>query len=368
MGNTRRTRNLVILVALLAGLALAAVFVKDVRITIQTIAIGLGALGLILLALYSLTLRLPGKWRERGQATLFMLPALLGIFAGLLVPAVKTVISAFFDDDLKKPKYIGFKNFQEIWTDKGNRLVVFTTFTWVIVGTLAVIVFSLAVARFADGIRGEKVVKSLMFVPTCVSLAGAGIIWKFVYASPPIKVGLLSAITRSAHLPTSMGGDGQNLWLTNRGFAGITPPATAPGFNTFLLIIIFIWSLSGVSTVILSAAVKGVPESLIEAAKIDGATNRQAFYKVTLPYIRSTIITVATLTVIAAFKSLDIVQATVGGNAGTSTIANQWYIMYFLQDREGFAAALAVLMFVLVIPFVIWNRRAQSRAEELMAS
>lgn len=113
---------------------------------------------------------------------------------------------------------------------------------------------------------------------------------------------------------------------------------------------------------------KGVPESLIEAAKIDGATNRQAFYKVTLPYIRSTIVTVATLTVIAAFKSYDIVAATIGGNAGTSTIANEWYIKYFLQEREGYASALAVLMFVLVIPFVVLNRRAQRRAEELMAS
>jgi alpha-glucoside transport system permease protein len=367
MGNTRKTRNLIIVGALIVGLALAAVFVRDVRVTLQTIIIGLGSLALILLALYSITLRLPGKWRERGQAILFMFPALLGIFAGLLVPAVKTVISAFYNDDVKKPKFVGFKNFQEIWTDKGNRLVVFTTFTWVIVGTFAVIVFALAVARFADGIRGERVVKSLMFVPTCVSLAGAGIIWKFVYASPPIKVGLLSAVTKAAHLPTSMGGDGQNLWLTNRGFAGITPPATAPGFNTFLLIVIFIWSAAGVATVILSAAIKGVPESLIEAAKIDGATNRQAFYKVSLPYIRSTIITVATLTVIAAFKAFDIVQGTIGGNAGTSTIANQWYIMYFLQDREGFAASLAVLMFVLVIPFVVLNRRAQRRAEELMA-
>jgi alpha-glucoside transport system permease protein len=368
MGKTRRTKNLVIAAALIVGLALAAVFVKDVRITVQTIVLGLGALALILLGLYSLTLRLPGKWRERGQAILFMLPALLAIFAGLVVPAVKTVISAFRNDDLKKPKYIGLKNFKEIWVDKGNRLVVFNTFTWVIVGTFAVIVFSLAVARFADGIRGERVVKSLMFIPTCVSLAGAGIIWKFVYASPPIKVGLLSAVTRTARLPVSMGGDGQHLWLTERGFGGITPPATAPGFNTFLLIVIFIWSGAGVATVILSAAIKGVPESLIEAAKIDGATNRQAFYKVTLPYIRSTIITVATLTVIAAFKAFDIVISTIGGNAGTSTIANQWYIMTFLQDREGFAASLAVLMFILVFPFVVLNRRAQRRAEELMAA
>ncbi len=341
---------------------------KDIFLTLKTIVIGLGVLGLVLLALYALTLKLPGKWRERAQATLFLLPGLFAIFAGLFVPAVKTVYASLRDDGLKKTKFIGLKNFEEIFTDKGNQLVVINTFTWVILGSLAVVVVAITVARFADGIRGERVVKSLMFVPTCVSLAGAGIIWKFVYASPPMKVGLLSALTRTAHLPTSMGGDGQRLWLTERGFGAFTPPKVAPGFNTLLLIIIFIWAGAGVATVILSAAIKGVPESLIEAAKIDGATNRQAFYKVTLPYIRSTIITVTTLTVIAAFKAYDIVAATIGGNAGTSTIANQWYVMYFLQEREGFASALAVLMFVLVIPFVVVNRRAQRRAEELMAA
>lgn len=341
---------------------------KDILLTLKTIVIGLVVIGVVLLALYSLTLKLPGKWRERGQAVIFLFPALFCIFAGLFVPALKTIYASLRNDAPKHTKFIGLKNFGEILTTKDARLVVFTTFTWVIVGTLAVVVLGVTVARFADGIKGEKIVKSLMFVPTCVSLAGAGIIWKFVYASPPTKVGLLSALTKGAHLPTSLGGDGQRLWLTERGIAGITPPATAPGFNTFLIIIIFIWASAGVATVILSAAIKGVPESLIEAAKIDGATNRQAFYKVTLPYIRSTIITVATLTVIAAFKSYDIVAATIGGNAGTSTIANEWYIKYFLQEREGYASALAVVMFVLVIPFVVLNRRAQRRAEELMAS
>jgi alpha-glucoside transport system permease protein len=368
MKNSRRTLTMIGIGLGVVLLGVLAWKVNDIWVTLKTIVIGLGVLAAVLLALYRLTLLLPGKWRERGQATLFLLPGVLAIFVGLLVPAIKTIIASLRDDNPKKTKFIGLKNFGEIVSEKGNRLVVFTTFTWVIVGTIAVVGFSLAVARFADGIRGERVVKSLMFVPTCVSLAGAGIIWKFIYASPPMKVGLLSALTKTAHLPASMGGDGQHLWLTERGFAGITPPATAPGFNTFLLIVIFIWSGAGVATVILSAAIKGVPDTLIEAAKIDGATNRQAFYKVTLPYIRSTIITVATLTVIAAFKSFDIVAATIGGNAGTSTIANQWYVMYFLQDREGFASALAVLMFVLVFPFVVLNRRAQRRAEELMAS
>jgi alpha-glucoside transport system permease protein len=371
MKNIRSRKALVGTVALVAlVLLLVQVTVgipKEIWGTLKTIGIGLGVLALVLTAMYGVTVKLPGRWRERAQAVVFLFPAIFALFAGLFVPALKTIYASLRDDDLRRTKYVGLKNFREIFTSSDARLVVFNTFAWVILGTLAVVILSLTVARFADAIKGERIVKSLLFIPTCVSLAGAGIIWKFVYASPPSKVGLLSAITKAANLPNNMGGDGQQLWLTERGFGGLKPPATAPGFNTLLLIVIFIWASTGVATMILSAAIKGVPESLVEAAKIDGATNRQAFYKVTLPYIRSTIVTVATFTVVAAFKAYDIVAGTIGGNAGTSTIANEWYVKYFLQDREGYSSALAVLMFVLVIPFVVLNRRAQRRAEEMMA-
>ena len=156
--------------------------------------------------------------------------------------------------------------------------------------------------------------------------------------------------------------------LIERGFGGATPPTNAPGFNTLLLIVIFIWASAGFATVIFSAAIKGVPDSLIEAAKVDGATNRVAFYKVTLPYIRATIITVATTTTIAGLKAFAVVAATTGGNFGTSTIANQFYITKFVQGRDGMGSALAVVNFILVIPVVVMNRRAQRRAEEMMAA
>ena len=103
-----------------------------------------------------------------------------------------------------------------------------------------------------------------------------------------------------------------------------------------------------------------MPESLIEAARVDGATKRQAFYKVTLPYIRATIVTVATTTTIGGLKAFDIVAATTGGNFGTSTIANEFYRVYFVQGRTGLGSALAVLIFILVVPVVVMNRRAQA--------
>jgi alpha-glucoside transport system permease protein len=231
----------------------------------------------------------------------------------------------------------------------------------VIVGTAVTLIVGLTVARFADGMRGEKSAKSMIFIPGAISLVGAGIIWRFVYAGPPFKVGLLNAIHKL------FGGNGQKNWLVDRNFGPITPPDTVPGFNTFLLIVIFIWASTGFATVVFSAAMKGVPESLVEAARVDGATKRQAFYKVTLPYIRATIITVATTTTIAGLKAFDIVAATTGGNFGTSTIANDFYRVYFVQSRSGMGSALAVLIFILVVPVVVINRRAQARAEEMMA-
>jgi alpha-glucoside transport system permease protein len=239
----------------------------------------------------------------------------------------------------------------------------------VFVGTIVTVIVALTVARFADGMRGESAAKSAIFIPGAISLVGAGVIWGFVYAGPPFEVGLLNRLSDSIPgVPANAGGNGDRLWLLERGFAGVDPPETLPGFNTYLLIIIFIWASAGVATVIFSAAIKGVPDSLIEAAKVDGATDRQTFYKVTLPYIRSTIVTVATTTTIAGLKAFDIVAATTGGRFGTSTIANEFYVTRFVQGRNGLGSALAVIIFILVVPVVVLNRRSQRRAEEMMGA
>ncbi len=331
------------------------------------VAVGIGGLIAFLGALYWLTKLLPTRWAERGKIFIFLLPASVLLIVGLVVPAIRTIYVSLLDNNSKK--FIGLDNYNEIRKTAGLRLTVINSLTWVIIGTTVTIIVGLVVARFADGMRGEKAAKSAIFIPGAVSLVGAGVIWRFVYAGPPFKVGLLNQVTKVIPgLPVSMGGDGVHNWLIDRGFGGLNPPTNAPGFNTFLLIVIFIWASAGFATVIFSAAIKGVPDSLIEAAKVDGATNRQAFYKVTLPYIRATIIVVATTTTIAGLKAFDIIAATTGGNFGTSTIANQFFVTKFVQGRDGLGSALAVVIFLLVIPVVVLNRRAQRRAEELMAA
>src|SRR5688572_30540081 len=184
--------------------------------------------------LYFLTRYLPGGWRERGQVLVFAGPALFLVFAGLFVPAMRTLWVSFQDDS--GTKFDGFANYREILSGKGTRLILFNSFTWVIGGTLFVVIVGLAIARFADGMRGERVAKSMIFIPAAISLAGAGIIWKFVYAGPPFENGLANQVAKAIPgMPTSLGGEGDKIWLVDRDFGSFTPPATAPGLNTLLL-------------------------------------------------------------------------------------------------------------------------------------
>lgn len=339
----------------------------DVISAFVFITIAIGSLLALLASLYWMASKLPKKWQEGTRSWIFLLPAMFAMIIGLLIPAIRTIYLSLLDDNGKE--FVGLENFKNVFTTQGTRLTVINSVTWVFAGTIVTVIVGLAVARFADGMRVEKAAKSAIFIPGAISLVGAGVIWGFVYSGPPFEVGLLNRLADSVPgVPESMGGNGDRLWLLERGIGSLDPPASAPGFNTFLLIIIFIWASAGFATVIFSAAIKGVPDSLTEAAKVDGATDRQAFYKVTLPYIRSTIITVATTTTIGGLKAFDIVAATTGGRFGTSTLANEFYVTKFVQGRNGLGSALAVMVFILVIPVVVMNRRSERRAAEMMGA
>lgn len=337
----------------------------EVLRALVVVSLSLAILAGFLGVLYAVCERLPKKWQEGARAWVFILPAVAAVTVGLVIPAARTLYLSLFDDD--GVGFVGLDNYLEIFTTKGTRLTVFNSLAWVVVGTTATVIVGLTVARLADGMKIEKAAKTAIFLPGAISLVGTGLIWGFVYAGPPFEVGLLNRITDNVPgVPASAGGSGDRLWLIERGLAGVEPPGASPGFNTFLLIIIFVWASTGFATVILSAAIKGVPREILEAAKVDGATERQAFYLVTVPYIRSTIVTVATVTTISGLKAFDIVAATTGGRFGTSTIANEFYVTRFVQGRNGLGSALAVLIFVLVIPVVLLNRNAQRRSDEMM--
>lgn len=187
-------------------------------------------------------------------------------------------------------------------------------------------------------------------MPMAISFVGAGVIWKFVYTYKGegvgiSEIGLLNAIV------LAFGGQSQP-WL-------LQPP-----YNNFFLIIIMVWLQTGFAMVILSSAIKGIPAELLEAARMDGATEFQIFFRITIPSIQGTLITVTTTIVIFSLKLFDIVRVMTGGNNGTNVIANEFYLQRFTYSDAGQASAIAVILLIAVIPVMIYNLRQfrESRA------
>ncbi|HAP75633.1 MAG TPA: ABC transporter permease [Acidimicrobiaceae bacterium] len=322
--------------------------VSKIVTTLYYVTNGIVALAALFGILYLIASLFPEPFREWFRTAAFLLPAVLLLF-GLVVPAILNVSDSFYD---RNDEWYGFGNYVDIFTKDANIKVFSNTLWWGIIVTIASTVMGITIARFADRMRGEAVAKAAIFLPTAISMVGAGVIWNFVYS--PREYGLLNSI-----LP----GDPE-FFLQDSSLFGITSP-WLPGKNTLFIMIVVIWIQAGFSTVVISAALKGVPDDLVEAAKIDGATDRQAFYKVVLPYIKSTIITVATTTVLAVLKIFDIIQTMgKGGSFGTSTIANEMYEQGFPQDNEGLGAAWAVMLFLLVLPIVFVNSRNQRAQRE----
>ncbi len=212
---------------------------------------------------------------------------------------------------------------------------------WLIFGTGFSVSLGLLIAVLVDRIKREALAKSFIFLPLAISFVGASVIWKFVYAWQPAgrpQIGILNAVV------TAFGAE-PIPWLIN-----------AP-LNTFALILIMIWLQTGFAMVVLSAALKGVPSELLEAARIDGANEIAIFFKVIIPYIKGSIMTVGTTIFIAVLKVFDIVYVMTSGKFQTEVVANRMFVEMFNFRNFGRASALAVILLVVVIPIMIVNVR-----------
>jgi alpha-glucoside transport system permease protein len=281
------------------------------------------------------------RWkREQFQIGTLLAPAVILLAIGLVVPAIRTFLISLHSNDGKR--WVWTDNYKWMFTTPDIRLVLRNTALWVILGPLVSTAVGLVYAVVVDRTRFEKLAKSLVFLPMAISFVGAGIIWKFVYAtgsSGGKQVGLLNAIV------TGLGGNPQ-LWLLRQ------------PWNTLFLIVVMIWIQAGFATVVLSAAIKGIPAETVEAARIDGANSMQLFRRITIPSIRPALVVVVVTISIATLKVFDIVRAMTGGQFGTSVVANEMYNQSFPYNQEGYGAALAVLLFVLVLPIVVYQVRA----------
>ncbi|KQP67104.1 ABC transporter permease [Nocardioides sp. Leaf307] len=292
-----------------------------------------GVMALILLA----TQRLRSRRGERVQAAAFLGPSLLLVAVGLLYPAVLTVWQSFHGPNGEE--FVGLENYVTVVTDKEQLTVLRNTALWVVLTPLLATGIGLVYAVIIDKSRFEKVAKALIFLPMAISLVGASIIWKFVYdyrQTSADQIGLLNQVLKS------LGFDTYQVLLTGP-------------WNTLFLIVIMVWVQAGFAMTILSASIKAIPEDIVEAARLDGVNGLKLFRHITVPSIRPSLIVVLTTISIATLKVFDIVRTSTGGNFDSSVLAYEFYRQYFVAGNEGLATALAVVIFILVTPIVIYN-------------
>ncbi|WP_336646419.1 carbohydrate ABC transporter permease [Microbacterium sp. USHLN186] len=280
------------------------------------------------------------------QLILFMAPAAIMLLTGLIYPAVATFFKSFFDK--KGEQFVGLENYIWVFTNPVGTWSVVNTLIWALLAPTISVAFGLAYAVFIDRARGEKVLKVLVFMPVAISFVGAGIIWKFMYDyRQGDQLGLLNAIV------TAFGGDPVN-WL-----------AVQPLINTFMLLIVFIWTQTGFAMVILSAAIKAVPAEQLEAAELDGTNAWQRFTNVTVPGIRSSLIVVLTTITIMSLKVYDIVAVMTGGRDNTTVLGFEMVNQQQRFQSYGHSSALAVVLFIFVLPLIIYNARAMTKQREI---
>ena len=309
------------------------------------LVISLAAFAAVVYALFLIGSRASVRWQGWLRYGVFLGPALLLLLVGLIYPALRTIWMSFMDK--RSENFIGFDNYIWAFTIPEIQIVLRNTVLWVIFVPIVSTLIGLAIAYMTDRMKSAAVVKSLIFMPMAISFVGASVIWGFMYNFEPnedkVEIGLLNAILRG------VGIEPRNFLLE------------APG-NTFFLIAVLVWIQTGFAMVILSAAMKNVPDEVVEAAMLDGASNWSRFIKVTLPMIRGTVVVVHTTITIGTLKVFDIVRTMTGGNFQTNVIANEMYAQSFRQLNYGQGSALAVLLFVGVIP-IIWYNVRQLRLE-----
>jgi alpha-glucoside transport system permease protein len=289
-----------------------------------------------------------GKRSDLVQSLAFVVPAFLMLAVGLLYPAIRTIYQSFFDR--RTENFVGLDNYETIVTDPALVTVLQNTFLWVVITPIVATFIGLVYAVLVDRARIEAVAKALIFLPMAISLVGASIIWRFVYEYRPDQANVEQIGIANQVL----------VWL------GFEPHQFLLGWpwNTLFLIVVLIWVQAGFAMTVLSAAIKAIPADITEAARLDGLGGPKMFRYITVPSIRPALIVVLTTITIGTLKVFDIVRTMTGGQFDTSVVANEFYVQSFRQGERGLGSALAVVLFILVIPIVVYNVRQLRKAGE----
>jgi alpha-glucoside transport system permease protein len=298
---------------------------------------------------------------ERLQGLLFVLPAIVVLGLFLIYPAYYTIRLAFYEGDFHFGffHYLGLENFKQLLTNDpdfldlskfppGGALV--NNLRWVIFYTSLSLIIGLGLAVLAVRVSYERVVKTAIFVPMAISATAVGIIWLFVYAPDP-NIGVLNALVHGLD-----NGFHPIAWLGR------------PNLVNYALIFAYVWASVGFVMVVLSAAIKGIPADIMEAARVDGAGEWNIFRRIMLPMLSLPISVVTIWLFINVIKVFDIIYVMTGGGPGTSSrvIAFTMYEETFHNGRPGYGAAVAVIMLVLIAPIMVLNVR-RFRTEKVVA-
>ncbi|MFD8640027.1 carbohydrate ABC transporter permease [Streptomyces zaomyceticus] len=303
---------------------------------LQGVAAFAAVVSLILLALHRAPLR------RRAAALILLAPALPLLTVGLVLPGLRTLALSFTDDG---GTWAGFDNYVWMVTDPRALIVLRNTLTWVVLVPSLTTAIGLLYAAAVVRSRFRTLALSLLLMPMAISFVGAGVVWKFVYAYRPAAVEQIGLLNR---LVVAFGGEPRQ-WLVD-----------SP-WNVMFLIVAMVWTQAGFAAVLLAGAIRAVPGELSEAARLDGASPRQVFWRITVPSIRPTLLVVALAQAIGTLKAFDIVKTMTGGQFGTDVIAHAMYDQAFRYGETGRGAALAVVLFLLVTPFVAHQVRARRR-------
>lgn len=314
--------------------------------TIVAIIWGVGGVAALFFSANYLVEGFSETGRRIVQPFIFVGPAIFMLGWFLFLPTVRTLYLSFFNNDSNT--FVGLQNYVFAFTDRSMLESFRNNLLWMIFGTAGCVIFGLLVAVLADRSKFENVAKALIFMPMAISFVGAGVIWRFIYYYAPPgepQIGLLNAIV------SGLGGEPQ-AWTS----------LIQPGNNLFL-IVIMIWLQTGYAMVLFSSAIKGVPSDILEAGRVDGATEIEIFFRIIIPSIQSTIITVTTTIVIFSLKIFDVVIVMTGGQYGTQVIATQFYRQFFINRDFGRGAAIAIVLLVAVTPVMIYNLRQLNKQE-----
>ena len=311
--------------------------------------------------------RMGDEWRGRLQPFVFVGPAVAMLIWFLAFPVLRTFWISLFNRDgppdnwlnwsdlggsfaVLGERFVGLSNYVAVFTDRLMLEAFRNNVMWIVFGATFTVIIGLLIAVLADRSSFERLGKSAIFLPMAISFLGAGVIWNFVYEVRPVnaeQIGLLNAIV------VNLGGQPQ----PSPAWTAISP------WNNLFLIVIVIWLQVGYAMVLFSAALKGIPAALMEAGRVDGANEIQIFFRIMIPYIMGTIITVSTTVLIFTLKIFDVVWVMTGGQFGTDVIATQFYRQSFIARNSGYGSAIAVVLLIAIVPVMIYNLK-QFREQE----